>query len=45
MRYRLMATYRGVPYDLPLGISLYSAVDHSGVTLDAVPPARRGADS
>jgi len=40
-RGNVVTVYRGVPYDLPLGIRLYSAVDHSGVTLDSVPPARR----
>jgi PPM family protein phosphatase len=40
-RGNVVTVYRGVPYDLPLGIHLYSAVEHSGVTLDSVPPARR----
>ena len=35
--------FRGLPYDLPLGISLYSPVMPSGVTLESVPPARRKA--
>jgi protein phosphatase len=33
--------YRGLPYDLPLGIRLYSPVVSSGVTLESVSPARR----
>ncbi len=38
-----VTVYQGLPYDLPLGIQLYSAVMPSGVTLDSVPPARRKA--
>ena len=34
--------YRGLPYEGPFGIRLYSAVHSSGVTLANVPPARRG---
>ena len=38
-----VTVYRGLPYDLPLGIRLYSPVTPSGVTLEAVPAARRKA--
>jgi PPM family protein phosphatase len=38
-----VTVYQGLPYDLPLGISLYSPVMSSGVTLESVPPARRKA--
>jgi protein phosphatase len=40
-RANAVTMYRGLPYDLPLGIKLYSPVVSSGVTLDAVSPARR----
>ena len=33
--------YRGLPYELPLGLDLYSPYAGSGVPLDAVPAARR----
>jgi serine/threonine protein phosphatase PrpC len=33
--------YRGLPYDLPFGIELYERYQGSGVTLQAVPAARR----
>jgi protein phosphatase len=33
--------YRGLPYDGPLGIRLYSPVLSSGMTLAQVPAARR----
>jgi serine/threonine protein phosphatase PrpC len=33
--------YQGLPYELPLGIKLYSRHTGSGVTLPEVPPARR----
>ena len=33
--------YRGLPYDLPLGIRLYSPVRYSGLTLQNVPAGRR----
>ncbi len=33
--------YRGLPVDLPLGLDLYSRYQGSGVTLQAVPAARR----
>lgn len=36
-----IALYRGLPYDLPLGIDLYSEVDPSGVALDELPADRR----
>jgi protein phosphatase len=42
-RGNVVTVYRGLPYDLPLGIRLYSPVAHSGVTLETVPPARRKA--
>jgi protein phosphatase len=38
---RTVAVFRGLPYDLPLGIHLYERYYTSGVALDAVPPARR----
>jgi protein phosphatase len=38
-----VTVFRGLPYDLPLGIRLYSPVMPSGVTLEAVPAARRKA--
>ena len=37
----VVATYQGLPYDLPLGLSLYSVAERSGVTLQSVPAARR----
>jgi serine/threonine protein phosphatase PrpC len=36
-----VALYRGLPYDLPFGIELYSEVTPSGVTLDELPEERR----
>ena len=33
--------YRGVPYELPGGLKLYERFYPSGVTIEAVPPARR----
>jgi serine/threonine protein phosphatase PrpC len=39
----VVTVYRGLPYDLPLGIRLYERVTGSGVTIQAVPPARRPA--
>ncbi|HWK26623.1 MAG TPA: Stp1/IreP family PP2C-type Ser/Thr phosphatase [Solirubrobacter sp.] len=33
--------YRGLPYDLPLGIRLYSPIRYSGLTLQNVPAGRR----
>jgi serine/threonine protein phosphatase PrpC len=40
-RGNVVTLYKGLPYDLPLGIRLYSAVRHSGVTLQSLPVARR----
>jgi serine/threonine protein phosphatase PrpC len=37
----LVTLYRGVPYDLPLGIHLYREEYASGVPARAIPPARR----
>jgi protein phosphatase len=37
----VVTVYRGLPYDLPLGIHLYSVVARSGVTLETVPADRR----
>jgi serine/threonine protein phosphatase PrpC len=37
----VVTVYHGLPYDLPLGISLYSPVKRSGVTLQNVPARRR----
>ena len=41
-RGNVVTLYHGLPYDLPLGIQLYSPVRHSGVTFEQVPrePAR-----
>lgn len=36
-----VALYRGLPYDLPLGISLYSEVYAAPVQVNSLPPARR----
>jgi PPM family protein phosphatase len=36
------ALYRGLPYDLPLGIELYSEVYAAPVQVSAIPAARRG---
>jgi serine/threonine protein phosphatase PrpC len=41
-QHRVVTIFRGVPYDLPLGIELYSRHYSSGVTIDQVSPARRG---
>jgi serine/threonine protein phosphatase PrpC len=38
---RTIAIFRGLPYDLPLGIELYERYAGSGVTIDDVPQARR----
>jgi len=38
---RTITVFRGLPYELPFGVSLYSRYGGSGVTIDAVPPARR----
>jgi PPM family protein phosphatase len=37
----LVTVYRGVPYELPLGIDLYSAQYRSGVPARSIPTARR----
>jgi serine/threonine protein phosphatase PrpC len=37
----LVTVYRGLPYDLPLGIDLYSAQYRSGVPASSIPAARR----
>ncbi len=36
-----IALYRGLPYELPLGVNLYERTYLSGVRADALPPARR----
>jgi serine/threonine protein phosphatase PrpC len=38
---RTITVFRGLPYDLPLGIELYERYAGSGVTIDDVPPDRR----
>jgi len=38
---RTITVFRGLPYELPGGIRLYTRYGGSGVTLDAVPRARR----
>src|SRR5829696_2490643 len=38
---RTITIFRGLPYDLPLGIELYERYAGSGVTIDDVPRARR----
>ncbi len=42
-RGNVVTLYKGLPYDLPLGIRLYSPVRHTGVTLQSVPARRRAA--
>ena len=37
----LVTVYRGLPYDLPLGVELYSAQYRSGVPASSIPTARR----
>jgi protein phosphatase len=37
----LVTLYRGVPYELPLGIKLYSEEYASGVPANAIPSGRR----
>jgi PPM family protein phosphatase len=37
----LVTVYRGLPYELPLGIDLYSEQYRSGVPASSIPPARR----
>jgi PPM family protein phosphatase len=39
--HRAVTIYRGLPYELPLGIDLYTVDYRSGVTIDQVPPGRR----
>jgi PPM family protein phosphatase len=39
----LVTIFRGVPYELPGGVKLYSSDFVSGVSASALPPARRGA--
>jgi protein phosphatase len=38
---RTIAIFRGLPYDLPLGIHLYERYAGSGTTVDQVAPSRR----
>ena len=38
---RTITVFRGLPYELPGGIKLYTRYGGSGVTIDAVPAARR----
>jgi protein phosphatase len=40
-RGNVVTLYQGLPYDLPLGIRLYSPVQSSGVTFQSVPARRR----
>jgi protein phosphatase len=40
---RTIAVFRGLPYDLPLGIHLYERFAGSGVTIEQVPASRRSA--
>jgi protein phosphatase len=37
----IVTVYRGLPYNLPLGLHLYETYYVSGIPLLAVPPARR----
>ncbi len=37
----IVTVYRGLPYNLPLGLHLYETYYVSGIPLTAVPPARR----
>jgi protein phosphatase len=37
----LVTVYRGLPYELPLGVELYSAQYRSGVPATSIPTARR----
>ena len=37
----LVTVYQGLPYDLPLGVELYSAQYRSGVPASSIPTARR----
>jgi PPM family protein phosphatase len=38
----LVTVYRGLPYDLPFGVGLYSARYRSGIPATSIPAARRG---
>jgi len=38
---RTVTIYRGLPYDLPLGVELYERYAGSGVTLEQIPASRR----
>jgi len=38
---RVVTIYRGLPYDLPLGVKLYSRHQGGSTTIDQVPPRRR----
>jgi protein phosphatase len=38
----IVTVYRGLPYELPLGIDLYDSDYRSGVRIEQVPAARRG---
>jgi protein phosphatase len=38
---RTITVFRGLPYELPGGVRLYTRYGGSGVTIDAVPPSRR----
>ena len=40
-RGNVVTLYKGLPYDLPLGIRLYSPVVATGVTLESLPAQRR----
>ena len=40
-RANTVTIYRGLPYELPFGIDLYSRYQGSGVTLQGIPTARR----
>ena len=42
-RRRTVTIFRGLPYDLPLGIHLYERYAGSGVTVELVAPSRRSA--
>jgi protein phosphatase len=39
----LVTLYRGLPYDLPLGIELYSEEYESALPADRLPPGQRSA--
>jgi protein phosphatase len=38
---RTITVFRGLPYELPGGLKLYTRYGGSGVTIDAVPAERR----